>query len=365
MKIKTLFILLILAVSSITVVVVLFLLSEHEVHRNNAFVRRYPHHPITKKYDLPIKYNSYYVSGFDNDILYLGNNTAPLHLLEVNLKTKDTNHIQIRMKSKDLTFQSLKVKMQPPYFFIMDGSVPCIFRGKIGDWNAHLWMKDKAYFNKAMPVDSNKIYINTISSKTQMTTLGLIERQENENINIVLNTDILEKQIDGVFDVDGIMTISPNTGTLGYVYFYRNQFMVMDSNLKLIERQHTIDTVQRVQIKVANLNDNQISKMKAPPMIVNKMAFMYNDLLLINSDRLGKYEDEDMLKEASIIDVYNWQKESYEFSFYFYHIGKESVKEFAVFNDYLIGLIDDKLSVYEIGKKQFNQVSIKQKTIRL
>lgn len=354
MKTKTLFILLILSVFSISTVVVLFLLSEHKVHRNNAFVRRYPHHPISKKYDLPIKYNSYYISGFKNNIVYLGNNTAPLHVLEVNLKTKDTHHIQIRIETKGLAFRSLKVKMQPPYFFIMDGSIPKVFRGKIGDWKAHLWMTDKAYFNKAIPVDSNKIYISTTSSATQMSTLGLITKNETDSINIILNPDILEKQIDGVFDVDGIMTMSPNRGTLGYVYFYRNQFMVIDSNLNLIQKQHTIDTVQKAQIKIAKLEDNQMSKMKTPPLMVNKLAFMYNNLLLINSNRLGKYEDKDMLKEASIIDVYNWQKATYEFSFYLYHIGKESVKEFALLNNYLIALVDDKLSVYEIKKEEFN-----------
>jgi hypothetical protein len=193
-----------------------------------------------------------------------------------------------------------------------------------------------------------------------MTTLGLIERKENENTNITLKTEILEKQIDGVFDVDGIMTVSPNNKALGYIYFYRNQFMLMDSNMNLIKRQRTIDTVKKAQIKVAELKNEEISKMRTPPVVVNKMASIYNDLILINSNRLGKYEAEEMLKEASIIDVYNWKKGSYEFSFYFYNIGKESINEFAVFEDYLIGLIDDKLSVCEIGKQQFNNVSINQ-----
>ena len=60
-----------------------------------------------------------------------------------------------------------------------------------------------------------------------------------------------------------------------------------------------------------------------------------------------------MLNEASIVDVYNWQNESYEFSFYFYDIGKEKMREFSMNDTFMIGLIDDKVSVYEINKEQF------------
>ena len=50
---------------SIGLMVILFLSSEQEVHRNNAFIRRYPPHPITKLYDLDVIHNSYYIAGFD------------------------------------------------------------------------------------------------------------------------------------------------------------------------------------------------------------------------------------------------------------------------------------------------------------
>ncbi|PKP29052.1 MAG: hypothetical protein CVU01_01930 [Bacteroidetes bacterium HGW-Bacteroidetes-18] len=353
-SIVILFRLLVIGVASSAFVVVLFLLSENSVHRNNSFVRRYPHHPITKKYDLPIKYNSYYIAGYENEMLYLGNTTAPLHLLKVNLKTRDTSHIRIKLDKTDLPFRSVEVNLHPPYFFVLDGTIPFIFRGRIGDWKAHLWMKDKAYFSKAIAIDSNKIYISTVRGKTQMTTIGLIEKEDEDDFNVILNSNILEKQIDGIFDVDGIMAVSPNHKELGYIYFYRNQFMLMDSKLKLLKRQRTIDTVQKAQIKLSETNDKGEIKMKAPPIMVNKMATIYNDLLLINSNRLGKYEDKDMLKEASIIDVYNWKKESYEFSFYLYHIGNERAKEFSLHKGYLIALIDDKLAIYELVKQHFS-----------
>lgn len=336
---------------SVGFVVLLFLLSEHQVHRNNAFTRRYPSHPIHKEYDLDITYNSYYIAGFDHNILYLGNTTAPLHLLRVDLNTKNTVHIRVKLSKTDLPFRAVNVQVRPPYFFVMDGTVPCIFRGSIADWTADVWMEDKAYFSKAIVLDSNNLYIKTIHGKTKMTSLGLLHK--GETVMVDLQPDILQKQIDGIFDVDGLLLATPDRQHLGYVYFYRNQFMVMDAELGSLERHLTIDTVQKAQIQLAQLSGSKTMKMKTPPLVVNKMAAMYKDFIFIGSDRLGRNEDRDMLNTASIIDVYNWKKDTYRFSFYLYHIGNKKADEFQAHDDYLVALIDNMLSVYTIREGMF------------
>ena len=349
---KILFRVLIFGLLSISFMVTMFLVSENQVHRNNAFVRRYPHHPITKKYDLPLNYNSYYIAGYENDQLYLGNTTAPLHLLEVNLKTKDTQHIRITLDRMDLPFRSITVKFHPPYFFVMDGFVPCIFRGNIGDWHASLWMKNKTYFTRAIPIDSNKLYIKAISSKTNEATLGVLEKQD--GFNVLLDPDLLKKQIDGMFDVDGTMVVSEDKENLGYVYFYRNQFMIMDPDLKLVNREETIDTVRVAKIQLSQANKHGEVKMTTPPLEINKTAALYKNLMLIHSNRLGKYEEKTMLKQAAIIDVYNWKKRSYEFSFYLYTIGQKKVRAFNIYNNHLVSLIGDVLSVYQLKPTHFH-----------
>lgn len=349
--------LLVIGVASSAIVVVLFIFSEAEVHRNNAFVRRYPHHPIAKKYDLPIKYNSYYIAGYQNELLYLGNTTAPLHLLEVNLKTKDTQHIKINIDRKDIPFRSVSVKLHPPYFFVMDGSVPCIFRGEIGLWEAKLWMKDKAYFTHAIPIDSNKLFIKAINAKTNEATLGLIEKRH--DFLVLIDPNLLEKQIDGMFDVDGIMDVSEDKKNLSYVYSYRNQFLIMNSDLELLRREETIDTIRIAQIQLSQRNEQGEIQMKAPPLKVNRTAALHQNLMMINSTRLGKYEEPRMLNQASIIDVYDWKKQTYEFSFYLYNIGQKKVKEFQVYDEYLVAVIEDVLSVYQLRQSHFEQVEAK------
>ena len=331
-------------VMSIGLMVILFLSSEEQVHRNNAFIRRFPPHPVIKEYDIDLGFNSYYVAGLGKDMVYLGNSTAPLHLLKINLATRDTAHVKLKLSNTDLPFKNVHVQVQPPFFFVLDGSIPYIFRGSTNNWVAGPWMRNEAYFTKSLVLDSNRIYIKTMQNDTRTVTLGLLEKRD--HFSVELHPEILQRQIDGVFDVDGIMLTTPDKTRLGYVYFYRNQFMTIDSRLKTLKRQQTIDTVKKARIEIAQLDRSKTSKMKSPPLVVNTRATMYKNFMFIASDRLGKNENREILKVASIIDVYNWSDATYRYSFYLYHMGKEKVHGFSVNDGRLVALIDNALSVY-------------------
>ena len=345
---------------SIGLVVILFLSSEQQVHRNNAFTRRYPPHPVIKQYDLDIGFNSYYIAGFDKDILYLGNRTSPWHMLQVNLKTKDTAHIELVPRFHKLEYRAIKVEVLPPYFFVMDGTMPFILRGKIGEWQADPWMTEQAYFNKAIPIDSNTIYIRTTHATTHRSTLGLIHKKVG-HIKVQLDTTLLQAQIDGVFDVDGLLVKDPLAKKLGYVYYYRNQFFTIDSSLTFLFRQRTIDTVQRVRLKIVSKGNSGRTTLAAPPLYINRTAAMSKHFMLVLSQRLGRNESREMLKHASIVDVYDHSENTYEFSFYLYHINKHRVREFTVSHKRLIALIDNQVSVYQMTDRYFNPLESRKK----
>lgn len=346
---------------SIGAILTVFLLTEQQVHRNNAFTRRYPPHPVVKQYDLDIGHNSYYVAGWDNNALYLGNSTAAWHLLQINLRTRDTTHIRMEPRNKQLKYRSLETRVLPPYFYVMDGTMPFILRGRIGQWVAVRWMEGTAFFNRAEPIDSTRIFIRTVSSHNQRSTLGLI--QKTSHFQVRLDTTLLETQLDGTFDVDGMLLKSGDGQSLGYLYYYRNEFMVLDARMEHHDRQRTIDTVQQAQIRVSEPNDQNQIQMQAPPLFVNRSGAMDGNYFFVQSDRLGRHESKSMLDQASIIDVYNHKKGTYEFSFYLYHIGHKKVREFAKHEEFVIALIGDRLSVYLTGEPYFDpNTNIKETT---
>lgn len=340
----------------IGLVVILFISSEKQLHQNNAFTRSYPPHPVIKLYDLDLGYNSYYIAGTDHNEIYLGNSTAPWHLLKVNISSKDTLHIELAPTNKQLRYRSLKVYVSPPFFFVMDGTMPFILRGKVGEWKARPWIEQTAYFNKALPLDSTKILIRTISSTTHQSTLGIIEHFKSPNL--ILDTSLLRQHIDGVFDVDGILIKNGYGPEVGYVFFYKNQFMIMDSHLKNVSRQRTIDTVEQAQIRVGNQNKKGQISMSAPPLTINKFACIAGRFVLIQSDRLGKNENKAMLDQASIIDVYNYKEGIYAFSFYLYHIAGHKPRAFEIIGNHMVALVGDQLSIYRTIEPFFENLNI-------
>ena len=328
----------------IGLVIVLFLSSEKQIHRNNAFTRRFPPHPLLKIHEFDLGSNSYYFAGFHQNNLYLGNSTAPLWLLKINLATKDTTLLKIDLEERDLPFRQIKTKLFPPYFFLMDGTVPCIFKGRINEWKARPWSMKSAYFDEAFPMYQDCIFIRTIQAGSGTTTLGKIRKDTIRPVTLA--PDILEKQVDGVFDVDGIFTYSPEHDFASYVYYYRNEFIILDSNLRVLERRRTLDTIQKAQIQVAETRQEGISEMQAPPMIVNENAALEGNLIYISSNRIGKYEDGKILAQATIIDIYDWEEGRYRSSFYFYKDKDEYIREFKVKGNTLYTLVGNRLTVH-------------------
>lgn len=343
----------------ISLVVIVFLTAEKAVHRNNAFTRRYPPHPINKLYDLNVGFNSYYIAGFEGYDVYLGNHTAPKHLLQINLITKDTSHLKIGFQTKNLPFRNLRTALYPPYFFMMDGTSPFVLRGKIGKWLAQPWIKDAGYFLKAVPIDSNKVFISTVSTELRRTVLGVLEKKEKAELK--LNPELLTPQIDGIFDSDGTLFFDSASKTLGYSYLYRNELLIINPELKLIKRLNTIDTISTAQIKVVTDSIDLTSQLKAPPLVVNKTATFYGNLALVHSPRLGKNEPVHMLQEAAIIDVYNWCKDTYEFSFYIHNSENGSVKKFQLYDKWLVALMGKSISVYQLDPTFFRPPISKKK----
>ncbi len=185
-------------VCSISVVVVLFAISREKTHKDNGFYRFLPPHPVIRGKAVDLHYNSYYFAGNDDDVVYLSNTTAPLHLLSVRLPELDTTHIQLTVANgKNLKFRrNTKVQILPPYFYITDGVTPRLLRGTLGEWQAQPFMYDSAFFSTAIPIGPKSFVTRSISSKTKSYVLG---KEIAKPPYFKLIPGLLEKQIDGIF----------------------------------------------------------------------------------------------------------------------------------------------------------------------
>ena len=116
-------------------------------------------------------------------------------------------------------------------------------------------------------MDNNALAIRTRDTRKRENTLGIIEFGNPAKVQLAPN--LLQKQIDGVFDTDGSLHYSAALQKLVYVYYYRNQFIVANPQLKLSYRGHTIDTNSVAKLKIAYLAEQGIKQFSAPPFTVN------------------------------------------------------------------------------------------------
>lgn len=328
---------------SSAVVVLLFISSEHIMKKENPFVRRFLPHHIDKAEYLDLEVNSYYIAGLTNDTIYLGNYTAPLLITAVptNLGTK-VEH-QIKLDETQRSFRSLTVRVQGQEFFVSDGTIPIIYRGSINDWMANKFMEEKIYFSLLQPLGSNAFLFRSQRASNGEHVLGRL--QVNDSTTFELYNDALQKQIDGVFDTDGQLVTDARTNQGIYTYYYRNQYMVYKPQENQFVRGKTIDTTTLAKIEVTTLANGE-KKMGAPPQKVNAKTYAYNGLLYIKSELLGKNEPKSMWNQASIIDVYDYNKNEYQYSFYAYNHQKDKIKEFALNDKYFFGLVGNSLVKY-------------------
>lgn len=333
---------------SVGFIFALFYMSENLIHHHNNFTRRFPHFPAVLDKEMDLKSTSYYFAGSNNGKIYLGNFNAPLQIVEIDskLNTKITHNIKI--DKMQLPFTAIQIKVLAPYFYLVDGNVPCLFKGNISDWKASYVMRGDPYFSQFTPMDSSKIAFRTILKSTKTNTLGVFSLTDTTAIKF--EPKLIQKQIDGVFDTDGQLLYDNESKKLIYLYTYRNQFIIANPSLKLISRGNTIDTTAHSNIKVATISSSGETKLAAPPLIVNNTSAVFNNILFVSSNLPGKYESLVMWKKASIVDLYNLENHSYLMSFYIYNIDRDKMRSFYVEGNVLYALIEKKIVTYKLRK---------------
>lgn len=326
----------------------LFLISEKIVHERNTFVRRFPVHEVPEDKNIDLKVNSYYFAGHRNGLIYLGNYTAPFTVTIVDTALNSSRLVRIRPDTILKNYKALQLRTLHNQFYLTDGTLPCLYQGSTEDWRAKLQPKISHTFTTAEPIDSNQIAFRQLSAATTSNIIGILSYKD--SIVRKVNPELLKAQRAGFFDTDGMLLYNHELQQLHYVYYYRNQYLSIDKELNLIRTGRTIDTVTRADIKVTQLENGE-STMARPPLIINKGAATYQNLLFIQSERIGKFDRAEKLEKAALIDLYDLTTGNYQASFYLSNIGTEKVRNFMFIGNKAYYLGGNHLAVLKLSTK--------------
>ncbi|UMB54205.1 hypothetical protein MKD41_01700 [Lutibacter sp. A64] len=344
-KIKLL-LLLIGGVFCVVIIFQLFRLSENITHYKNKFTRRYPPHVAQEIYQADLIYNSYYFAGNGNGNIYLGNYTAPLQIMKLDSTLTKRTTYNIELKENELPFRSPQIRVQDTHFFVFEGIAPYVFKGNIKDWKASLKINSGYYFSQLEPVDSVTMAVRYLTPKSGESLIGTLNLTD--TAKVAYGSNLLEKQFDGIFDTDGSLHFNQELNRIIYMYRYRNEFIVATPSLQLMYRGNTIDTVSTAQISLIQKKNSTLKTFAEPPLVVNKTSAVSDNLLYVNSALPGLYEEENIWKIASIVDVYDLTSASYRSSFPVYDINNHKMKSMLVAGNFLYALIENNIVCYKL-----------------
>lgn len=310
--------------------------------RPNSFIRLLPSGILKPEKIINLKYNSYYIAGQTRENIYLGNINSPFLVISVNLASGDTLKNLINTAKAKQLMQGAHLSVDSPYVYLKEGRMPILMYGKLNDLSL-LSLPLDFYFTASLSLSPNSHVFRVIDRELERNILV-----KSSGGTVTKKIDILTKQVDGVFCTDGKLIGDRTLNKLVYIYNYRNQFICMDTNLKVLYKGKTIDTVTRVKFKIDTIKSEGKITTDSPLQFVNKNACTDDGLLFIQSGLRADNDVELYYENASAIDVYALKDGKYLFSFYLPNYGRKKARDFRVKGDQLVALYERDLFSFKI-----------------
>ncbi|MBL7697126.1 MAG: hypothetical protein JNK79_03170 [Chitinophagaceae bacterium] len=275
----------------------------------NGFVRQFEYKATILHRDT-LPYNSYYLAGATASQLYLGNvvNTTVLLTLDHDLRTHTSSALQIS-EDGNIAWQALHVQLDSPDIHMIEQITPRVFYGRLGDRQLYNRDINASTLSAWMAVSPGTyIFRKWDSSHNQYDLFKWTDHRFTGHTEPTLQT-----QGDGTFSIDGSLMYDRLSATVIYMYFYRNEVLLMDTNVAVKGVMKTIDTITRANVEVVSIASTKTKTIKRPPLVVNKKAAVFNNRLYIHSPRKADNQSQD---DQAVIDCYDLSLRKYLYSFY-------------------------------------------------
>jgi hypothetical protein len=336
----------------------LFLLSEDVMQNENPFIRRFPQGAAAQVKQLDLRNTNFYIAGISQNNIYLGNHQAQLQVFVIDKSLNSRKQFSITLDHEHSRLRNITLKVQGDHFYAFDGTAPIIYSGSTKDWKAYTISQDKYAFNDIAFLSDYDVIIRGQKPGKKDNVLAKVTGTD--SLTFKLSEKLLQKQIDGFFDTDGILNYSFEYNMLIYTYYYRNQYIVSDDHLQLVHRGNTIDTTSKAKISIARVDKSGDTKLSAPPVLVNKFTSVSANLLFVNSMLRGKFENKKVWKDATAVDVYDFTTNKYLLSFYVYDFNGFRMKNMLTSPDAMYIISGHYLLKYEFGDRLTSKMKYKE-----
>lgn len=338
------------------IIIMLYALHTSKIAGSSGFTRNINTRFVSNLRQVDLGYNSFYIAGADGKYIYLGNSMGTRLILKMRADlTQSTKMMLSVTDSLGLRWQAVTVRVDSPDVYLSEGVQPAILHTTLPSLlPAKPLALDQTYFLSSVPLSPRTFILKVHDTRQQQYVL--YKKTSGVPYNTYL-TGVLEKQGDGYFSVDGALMYDPQTTHLAYLYYYRNEFIRLDTNLNVIYRAHTIDTTRKAKIKVSEFKSGsrQHVMMSAPPLLVNKQGCLSHGYLFVNSAIKADNESKRAFEQSTVIDVYKLETGSYRFSFYVENYKGKKIQSLGIHGNMLVAIFDQYLCTYTLNFGQLEE----------
>jgi hypothetical protein len=347
---KTIILLLSLFTGSVLTIGGLYLYSLKGKNLKNGFLRLYPAHVLGKIIHRSLPNETLYIVGVASDKIFLGDykNIQSLYQTDSNLSFFHTIPLGLPFLDEFLTSQS-RIMFESDQLYVIQQLTSTIYKTTLSTTPSIQTFMDSPNISStaAVPLSSTSFILRTYYDPLKQ---NILTKRTLHKPYFQYATGTLQKQVDGIFCTDGALLLNKESKQVIYVYTYRNQFICLDSNLKVLYRARTIDTNTIAKIQVVEIKSQSQSTLSNPPITVNRLSYVSGNHLFINSALSADNEVVSNFNRYAVIDVYNSNDGSYQFSFYVARDHERPISSFMVWGNKLILIQGATLFIYDIDK---------------
>lgn len=208
---------------------------------------------------------------------------------------------------------------------------------------------DHIFFDQGIALSNNSLIVRSkeIHNHQRYRDLCKVTVPQTDSIKKF----VFAQNTNELFSTDGWLHYDAQSAIIFYMYYYRGVVLCLDTNLNLLYKAKTVDTIISGRVKLAFVKskskNNEIIKstvQTAPDNIVNRYCTTDNNKLYVLSEIQADNEKMGIAGIMQSIDIYSVQNGKYEYSihlpaFHGYKLGSFWVSKgnlYALFRNFLV-----------------------------
>jgi hypothetical protein len=338
---KAAFLLITLFFASFGIIALLAFLSKNAIEKKNGFNRRL-HTAVlkpTQQITFPVPVTK--VVGARAGKLYFQVNN-PYEIYSTDGNGDSITRLALSIPPDKKLRSGSQMYLNGRHLYISNRNVPGIIAYDLDSGNSYSRVFNQ-YYSKDALIAADQFILRTIDPHEEDPKFIKVDLK---NKHFRREDDFSEKNGKGNFPTDGMLYYDSTTHLACYTYFYQNGFICMDTNLNLLVKARTIDTITKREVQVAHVGKSYT--MKQPPQFVNYLGAVSAGKLYLQSKLKADNEFPLDFQENTVVDVYNLLNGNYMASFYIPYLNGKKPSQFQVIDKKLYAIYGKTVVLHDL-----------------